>query len=242
MSSHETTVLMAITVCIVILIVLLIFLFLNVASYHRKKIALTRGQASADLRLLETELSRIAMDLHDDVGNLLSAIKLKLPVSPAFINAEILENTASELGVAVEKVRRLSQGILPAVLQKRGLKAAIEKIEIPCGARLYLSCETPALSAYTELHLYRIIQELVGNCCKHAGASKMEVSLTTHQKKIRLRYTDDGKGFNVKDVRPRSQGAGLWNIYQRVDLMGGSIYLFTEPGKGVVWQIEIPFG
>ena len=241
MYPRETTIFLAIIIGVLIFLALLVYFVFSIAAYHRKKMALAREQVSSDILFIENERSRIAFDLHDDVGNTLSAILLKLELAGGVDDRVAFGEVLGELGEVIEKVRQLSQNMLPGILQKKGLEAALRQLHLPCGISMDLSCHIPSLSAYTELHLYRIVQELVSNCCKHAGASSAAVSISTEGKKIKLRYTDNGVGFDRAQVRHHGKGAGLRNIYSRVDLLGGSLYLLTKPGKGVVWQAEIPF-
>lgn len=242
MHSSETAILLAIITAAIIFMVLVAYFIHNIAAYQRKKIALTREQVSSDLLFIENERSRIAFDLHDDIGNRLSALRLQLELAAQSPEGKNIDRLAEELGEVIDKIRQLSRGMLPVVLQAKGLKAAIEQLDISCGTRMHLSCDVMPLSAHTELHLFRIAQEWVNNCCKHAQASQLTISITTEKNKIRMRYTDDGKGFDKKEIQQKSPGVGLRSIHSRVDLLNGSLYLVTQPGKGVVWLAEFRFG
>lgn len=235
MHPGETTVFMAVAAAALTLAFLVGYFVHHTTAYQRRKMALAREQVSADLLFVESERARIALELHDDIGNRLAALRLQLELA-----AGVDPALAEELGDIIAKLRQVLQGLLPCALPARGLQAALEGLDVPCGARLAVSCAVPPLSATTELHLFRIAQEWVSNGCRHAGATEMNLLLSAEKGKLRLRYRDNGKGFDPKEVRTLG-GMGLRNVGARVELLGGELYLVTAPGKGVSWLAEIPF-
>ncbi|MEM6800176.1 MAG: sensor histidine kinase [Bacteroidota bacterium] len=191
------------------------------------------------------ERSRIARDLHDSIGASLALNKSKLEhiqdihpdQSPAL--KEAVENL-KDMG---EQVRHISHNLMPSELLKFGLVSALQSHldQIKGGA-----LETELLShglehrldKSTEVHIYRIAQELIQNVVKHAKATYLSISIHKYPKYMSLMLEDDGIGINLENAQ--SGGLGLSNIQQRVDLLKGKLRIDTQAGRGTVFNIEIP--
>jgi NarL family two-component system sensor histidine kinase LiaS len=91
-----------------------------------------------------------------------------------------------------------------------------------------------------EIHLYRMIQEIVNNAIKHSKATSLIINLYSQNNKLIIKINDDGKGFNTETMKKESTGFGLKNILSRVDILKGDLYLASQPGKGTTYTIEIP--
>ncbi len=233
MHPHETTIFFAVLTAAVILCLLIIFFVVNIAVYHRRRRLLTIEKISGDLLLLEKEQARIALDLHDDIGTTLTGIKLQLEMGkPA--------GAAQQLELVIEKVRNMAVNMLPETLEKQGLKAALEKLRYTMPVKIQLSFNIPFLAEEKELHIFRMVQEMLANTIKHAGASEVVLSLYQSKHKIIIRCRDNGKGFDRDKIFAHPKGSGLKNIQARADILNASVYLITRPGQGVVWQLELP--
>ncbi len=191
----------------------------------------------------ENERERIARDLHDGLGAMLTTMKLK-------ITQKLDESSKSEfmslLDEAIQEARNLSRNLMPSVLMDFGMYEALSQLcqttEKNTGIAVkYISdrdTERTKLEKARQVYVYRIVQEVINNAIKHSGASEINISLTEFDDQINLYMKDNGKGFDVKTVR-RSSGLGFKNIMERTELLNGKI-LFESGSKGTVIEIDIP--
>ncbi|WP_400191886.1 sensor histidine kinase [Hymenobacter sp. B81] len=202
----------------------------------------------AALLAQEDERRRIAADLHDAVGTMLSIVKLHLSAVPE--TAATQEMTAM-LDQAISEVRRISRNLLPAVLEKFGLSFALEALCRAVGggaARVMLvqTGEARRLPPHHELAVYRVVQELLGNGIKHAQARQIEVRLHFDADRLSVEYVDDGVGFDVSTFEQAAPvpgartGLGLTNLRSRVALLRGTLRHESAPGAGTRVWISFP--
>jgi len=198
-------------------------------------------------KVIETEENdrrRFAADLHDDLGPILSTIKLRLGLMENAKEAEELsENiTISKelMGLVVEKVRTISQNIAPHIIENLGLDSAIRDLckrimQINNITLEYKSeIENIRFPQSVELHFYRIISELINNSLKHSEAGVIHINLRCIGDTLKLIYYDNGKGYNVQELYLKPGGIGLRSILNRVSLINGTINFQQEKGKTVV--------
>lgn len=197
----------------------------------------------------EKERKRIAENLHDGLGSVLSAAKLQLKL----MNEEKLSLSREQqqrydaafslISHASEELRTISHAIMPASLAKLGLPAALENIIAGLGQATGMRFafhahdfgERPEESV--ELAIYHITMELVNNIVKHSGATEAVVQLVRHPGYINLTVEDNGKGFNLRE---RGNGIGLANIESRVEFLGGRMEVDSGAGSGTTVSIDIP--
>jgi two-component system, NarL family, sensor kinase len=203
----------------------------------------------AMLKGQEDERSRIAKDLHDGLGGMLSGVKLsfinikqKAALSAEYINGfeqsvKLLDNTIGEL-------RKVAHNLMPEVLIRFGLDEALKEYcsSIQTSSNIAVIYQRfgkeRKLSRQAEINIYRIVQELVNNALKHAGAKQIIVQLTKSPGKTSITVEDDGKGFDVKTSRQK-KGAGMSNIEYRVNYFKGSFDIVSEPDNGTSVNIEL---
>lgn len=190
----------------------------------------------------EKERTRIAQDLHDDISSKLNVINLNAnllkdgelsPEEYTFVNNNILDTTEKTL----ESARKIAHNLLPPILDKFGLKDAIEeladafnnsrKIEIHYDI-LY---PKKHLSPQNELHFFRIVQELINNSIKHGKAKNSTLKIVVKKMKLLFTYTDDGKGFDAENIQHK-KGLGMKNIESRIALLQGVYTINTSKNKG----------
>lgn len=201
----------------------------------------------------EKERKRIAEDIHDSLGSLLSAAKLKLSMldeeKGQFTAAQLekYQATLALLDEASAELRNISHNIMPATLSKLGLVAALEnlvdKISSHSGLRLQFEVHDfqNRLDETTEISIYRMVLELINNIVKHAGAKKATVQLVKYPDYINVIVEDNGKGFDCKKAKELNKGIGLSNIHSRVDYLSGKIDIDSSPGRGTTIIIDIPY-
>lgn len=192
----------------------------------------------------EAERKRIAHDLHDEIGALLTTSRLYFnQLSPGHAE-EHLGNVSQKLNHLFDEmmanIRRISHDLRPVILENLGLTEAIDDIRhkrTGSGVQFHFSHQlTFNITRQAELILYRIIQELVNNTVKHARATSICLSLEVQADELVLDYRDDGTGF---DPSAGTKGLGLKSIETRLNLIGASMTM-TSPGRGVRFTIRVP--
>ena len=205
-------------------------------------------------KLLETqenERRHLARELHDEVGQTLTAAKLGLHAMADLFQLSRREKLYGELVASLDRVltqiRTLSLNLHPSLLDDLGLVAAIRglgtRMATLSGLRLSLNLpETdPRFPPLIEITSYRVIQEALNNIARHAGALRIEITLVIEQDSLKLRIQDDGRGFDLEAMRQRVQAGsslGLLGMEERVQLAGGQFSLQSEPGKGTTVEIQ----
>jgi signal transduction histidine kinase len=194
----------------------------------------------------ETERRRIAQDLHDDIGTMLSLTKLSLNqlsklVGPGNSEKEdaIMKKSQSLVEETILHVRRITRDLVPTTLERFGLMEAIEEFidKLEEDNNLIISFqsnteEIPRLGQKLELTLYRIMQELVNNAIKHASCTRIDISLEAEDYSIGLRVTDNGVGFDPEKIKENNlAGLGLLGIESRLAIVNGTVN-YEKPETG----------
>lgn len=191
----------------------------------------------------DEERVRISRDLHDGVGQALTAINLGLNAllgSPADARVRELKGLVSQ---TLEDVRRISRDLRPALLDELGLEAAVTQFARMLSERSATDIDVLArlperLPRREEVTVYRIIQEALTNVVKHAGATQASVVLTARDNRLHLIVEDNGNGFDPAEVS--ADGVGLAGMRERVELLGGALRLESTPGRGTIISVRLP--
>lgn len=214
--------------------------------------AIREMEAEALTTLLEgqeLERRRIAMEIHDGIGPLMSALKMNL----GSIESELaplehqiqkrFDNSNKIIDDAAQDLRSISHNLIPRALFDFGLVDALtsllEKIKYSTSTevKLIVTGFDQRFDEVKELGLYRICQELISNSMKHAKAKNITIQLTKKNSRVLLMYEDDGQGF---DPAKATDGIGLLNIRNRAKAFAGEAIIDSHPGKGITATIEIP--
>lgn len=201
----------------------------------------------------ELERRRLSKDIHDGLGPALSIIKLNLEAVLAEIEESHQTTTIKNLRTAVElidsmagEIRSISHSLMPRVLEDFGLVDALESLcnSLDNTNKIKVSFLNVGVNErfdkLVELGIYRITQELLNNALKHSKAESIQVQIISRSDSLVLMVEDDGIGFNIQEVDDEDEGIGLLNIESRAKALGGSFYLDTAEGHGVIATIEIP--
>ncbi|HMD01165.1 MAG TPA: histidine kinase, partial [Ferruginibacter sp.] len=239
-----------------IIVLLLLYNRSRLVQKNRRQQEYSRQQNELFNAIVSTqdqERKRIAQDIHDSLGSVLSAAKLKLssledskrPLAPDQL--EKYHSTLALLDDAVAELRSISHNIMPATLSKLGLVAALQNLIGKMSGRsaVQVSFTTHGLDERleenTEISVYRIILELINNIVKHADAKKVSIQLIKYPKYINLIVEDNGKGFDHNKAMEEKRGIGLGNILSRVEFLKGNIDIDSSLGKGTTVIIDIPY-
>jgi signal transduction histidine kinase len=210
-----------------------------------------RELAAAAISVREQEKSRVARELHDELAQALTALKMdvnwlkeRLPAEAATL-APKLESMQTMLDTTVKATRRISSDLRPLMLDDLGLIPAAEWLVNNFTQRHGIECEFTADPPDLELQdphataIFRILQESLTNVARHARASRVNITLDNADGEITLRVRDDGCGFAVSDPR-KPNSYGLVGLRERAYLLDGNITLDTAPGKGTLIEVCIP--
>ena len=198
----------------------------------------------------ENERKRIAGDLHDGVGQTMSAAKMNLSSIESrlnFGNAEdriAFEKIVNLVDESCKEVRTVSHNMMPNALLKSGLSSAVKEFIDKIDSRilkvnLYSEGLNERLDSNVETVLYRVIQECVNNVIKHSGANALDISLIKDTDGIAATIEDNGRGFSVGE-KEKAEGIGLKNIRTRIEYLKGTVDFDSAPGKGTLVAIHVP--
>ena len=230
----------------IILTLIIGFFIISIMREHKKVLKWQQARIAAGINTLENERKRIADDLHDELGPLLSAIKLQInhlePVDE--IETAVLEKSNDQIDSIIQRFREISYDLLPNTLVRKGLIKATEefisKLKPIHPLDISFSYADFTLLPEREINLYRILQEIIHNTVKHARATALSISIQKNNKILLLKTKDDGIGFNYSEKTQIARGLGLLSIHSRVELLGGQLLVTSQPGSGTIFEIEMP--
>ncbi len=218
-----------------------------------------RSLSSALMTAREDEQKRIAMELHDELGQALAALKLQIRVIENKITNDRnctpedvcshLDRFRSDINAIIENVRRLSKNLSPVIIDDLGLDAAIENIVLNFTNVYGISCSfQPApldiiRPSDGQRLVYRLIQETLNNIGKHSRATKIDFTIQVDEENLCIKIIDNGKGFDVDELLQRphdSWGIGLTAMKERVSMLGGTIAIDSAPDRGTAVLFTIP--
>jgi signal transduction histidine kinase len=212
-----------------------------VLDHERRTLEVRSAQLEQLTRLLltaqEDERRRIARELHDEAGQILTAVKIDLDLSGQRASAELV-------GQALAQVRDLSNLLRPTVLDNLGLLPAVRALVEDFGMRTRIQVEVrtegeiPSLTPDQKVAIYRIVQEGLTNVGRHAGANRVTVALVAEPARVRLTIEDDGRGPG-NELTPN---LGLLGMRERISALGGSLLVGAAEHRGFQVAVEIPTG
>jgi signal transduction histidine kinase len=241
----------------IVVVILLVFLFLFVIIYQRRmiknQVVLRQLQDEKQIDLLnavfetqETERKRLAEDLHDSVGQVLSAIKLNLHrLDKVNVNENpnnLLADTRKLTDECIQEIRNIIHNVLPPVLIDFGLIDALQALcaKIAKTTDIKITFTTglteERFPSEIEITLYRIAQELFGNAVKHSGASAIHLLLTKESGWLVMSFSDNGVGFDMDNI---THGFGLKNLQSRAQFINGKIHIYSKPLNGTLTTIKV---
>lgn len=244
------TLLFFILVCIFI-----IFLFLHrkkmvdkEIEYQKLKVKQQQELLHNEINAIEKERSRIAKDLHDEVGAMLSLIKMNISQFPKHFSepeksTENVVNTTTLVDQTIADVRRISRDLLPSILENYGYIEAVRELcnswnseQVKFSHNIHTNLR---FSKQAELQLYRVTQEFVNNSVKHAECSEITIGIKTMDNNLIVEFEDNGKGFDYKEGYAKNS-LGLKTIESRLGLIDAGYEFSSDVGKGTKLSIKYP--
>jgi signal transduction histidine kinase len=205
------------------------------------------------LEVQELERRRVAMELHDELGQALTAIKINLQLSQRLKEQALAELNQESIRIvedALQQVRRLATTLRPSMLDDLGLAPALNWMAEQSAGRGGFSVNFHHVRAQSRLApdietaCFRIVQEALTNITRHAQAERVEISLRREGEEMVLSVQDDGLGFDIEGMRQRArQGAslGVLGMQERASLIGGQLSIRSVPGSGSTVQLTCPW-
>jgi PAS domain S-box-containing protein len=215
-----------------------------------------RRLSSELLTAQENERLRISRELHDDLGQTLMLVKLRLGLLEMGLgpeNSSLLDHccqAAASIDQTIDSIRRLSRDLCPAVLEDVGLSAALDRLvsDTAKASRIQIRTELEDLGSLfttqSSIFLYRVFQETLNNIVKHADATEVEISARRRNGSIAFEIRDNGKGMEPESASAGSsgerRGLGLSFVKERIRTLGGSMEIWSQKGKGTRLMFTVP--
>jgi signal transduction histidine kinase len=194
----------------------------------------------------EEERSRIARELHDDLGQSLTALKMDVIglLEKTDRKSPVADRILRTLDATVTSIQRISSELRPSILDDLGLVAAIESEAGLFEERTGIECELSlpqdaSIEPHCATAIYRIVQEALTNVARHSNASRVEIRLRQRTEELLLEIRDDGRGM-TEDELSDSHSLGLLGIRERADLIGGTVHFEGVSGRGTIVSVRIP--
>jgi signal transduction histidine kinase len=219
----------------------------RVDTTAKRYASLFRQASERLLTVEEDERRRIALELHDGVGQVLTAMTLTLDAAGGSPSSQATQQRVSSArrmaATALAEVRHLAHRMRPARLEERGLTAAIRDLAGQSGfpVRVHVDPQLepmPALEPTMTVGVYRIVQEALANAARHSGAPVAHVSIGSRDRRLLVVISDEGRGFDPRAaVDP---GIGLAGMYERAELLGGILSIQSAEGRGTCVTLDLP--
>jgi two-component system NarL family sensor kinase len=249
----QYTEVVAVIIAGAILALLLVgFIVTMLIVYRRRQYKQEQELLNARLEIQEHILKNLSEEIHDNIGQMLSVLKLTLGAIPAQTDSEtsdFIKESKGMVNMIITSVSDLSKSLHTDRILKIGILEAVrfelEKIEKTNLFTTAFNCAdyTFRLETENEIFLFRIIQEILNNIIKHSRANNIQVSFFCKERFIVFTFADNGVGFDVREALQKSaanRGIGLTSMTNRAKLIGGQLNINSQPGKGTIITIEIP--
>jgi two-component system, NarL family, sensor kinase len=237
--------------CLILFLILIIYLLFRSRQDRIREAFIREAQIHATIQSQETERRRFARDLHDGMGQLISALRIAIHTvnhnSPLEERVQVVQKAEGLLNDMHKEIRSIAFNLMPQTLVQNGLIPALKEMSMRINESGVISTRVSGydiperLPELVEISLYRIIQEWTNNIIKYASATVVEIQLVGHEEEISVVLEDNGRGFDVL-VLEQSIGNGWKNIRSRLNLIRGSIEIDSRPERsGTIVTIRIPF-
>ena len=232
-------------------LILISKIFVYMEKMEKEKRESEKQYLSVIINSEDNERRRLAKDLHDGLGPLLSTIKMSISALKKQkgneYSQQIIENVDNVIIESIKSIKDISNNLSPHVLDNFGLNKAInnfiDKINLTKALKInYINnIDDIRFSENIESTLYKIACELINNTIKHASAKNITIKLNKENDKLIFEYSDDGKGFEVDNLfKPQETSTGFFNMYSRIKTLKGNIDVDSQLQKGMKVVITVP--
>ncbi len=256
MPKQQEDILITIVIASVFLVLIGFFLLLIVFIFLRRqrKFQQERDEMKNrfDQTILRTQLeiqeqtfSHISQEIHDNIGQVLSLVRLNLSTFSHAVPEEKFEHTDQLLGKAIKDLRELSHSLQTNRIHEIGIIESVRQLMITLQktgryqTRLEIEESFTGIDKDTDLILFRMIQEIVNNIIKHAAATAISIEITGNQAETTLVITDNGSGFDTEKLKKAGKGIGLQNIFNRAKMIHATVDIKSAPGSGTAIILQI---
>jgi len=245
MDAKETSFYIAILIVCAVIGVFIAYFIISIISQQRRVVKLYRENLLTEITTLEKERSRIAADLHDELGPILSAVKLRInSLDISEEDQDEIDKTNTQIDNLIKRMREISFDLMPVSLTRKGFAVALKKFIDYVGESSNLKINFRytdiKITQAQSINLYRIVQEIIHNTVKHAQATQLDIELKAEKNMIILSTNDNGKGFDYDVTSKQASGLGLQNLLRRTEMLNGKMYFDSKKEKGTIYSFEIP--
>ncbi len=247
MDPQEARIYFAVIAAVLVVGIIIGYFAVSVIRQQRRNLELQKANALAEISAMEKERARIAGDLHDDVGPVLSTVKFRIDYAVSVESGakEELAIASQQLDDLSARMREVANNLMPSALLRKGLVGAVKEFAVNASessgiAISFIAPDNIRISEEKGVNIYRIIQEIVHNSLKHADAKLIEIIFTDKGDDLEILCRDNGNGFDYSSMIGESGGLGLRSISNRTDIMGGKLRVESKPGKGTAFLFTIP--
>ena len=237
----------AILIIAVLIGIILIYFIVTIIRYHRRYIKLQKERIFAEITMQENERKRIANDLHDSLGPLLSTVKLNMNSIDVHnpLDQDIINKAGKHIDEIISSLRQISHNLLPNTLQRNGLAEAlreyIKDIQSKSQVQIQLHLiKEVKMNKDKEIHVFRMLQEMIQNALKHAQAKNIQIGISSEDNQLQVMVKDDGKGFDTVKTKTESRGLGLKSMESRIEMLNGQLSVESHPNKGTSYFFSAP--
>ena len=256
MPKQQEDILITIVIASVFLVLIGFFLLLIVFIFLRRqrKFQQERDEMKNrfDQTILKTQLeiqeqtfSHISQEIHDNIGQVLSLVRLNLSTFMEEVSEEKFEHTDQLLGKAIKDLRDLSHNLQSNRINDIGILESIRQLmaTLQKTGRYTTSLEIAdsfaGVNKDTDLILFRMIQEIINNIIKHASASAIDIKIESDPSNIKIVVTDNGTGFDTEKLKKTGHGIGLQNIFNRAKMIHTTVDIQSNLGHGTAITLQI---
>ncbi len=246
MYNSEESFYTAVTISALLLGIIIVYFILSMLRHQRLNVQRYKTKIKAEIETIENERKRIASDIHDELGPILSAVRLQINhlETPSASDEETITKVNKYIDDVIAKTREISYNLLPNTLVRKGLEAAVQEyINKISHIPLHISFSQEKeirLTKEQDVNIYRIILEIINNTIKHADAAELHINLYKTKNKIVLDTFDNGRGYDYDAMIAAGKGLGLYNLQSRGDVLNARFTLSSVEGEGTYYSFEIP--
>lgn len=217
--------------------------------YHlRKKRKQLKDKLFQDECNAESERARIAKDLHDDLGSLLTGLQFSFTaLAEKDRDNPLLQSSVDQISGSLQRLRAIALNLLPRELEAEGLNAAIESFVERINAINRIQVNYAPVTGIENMDqqkamvVFRVIQEIVTNAIKHSGASRIDIGMALRPPYLLLEVRDNGTGFDYESCLAMKHRSGLKNIVSRLDMLSANLVVASNCINGTHYFIKIPY-